>query len=358
MHQNTGWKISRRLAWLAVLMKAMPIIWVLKSFRAGDNAQALALAQRIGGIVVEKQMAFNRLAMLPNFLTGSSIRMLTNEARSLLAGPWPELVIATGRRTAVIALWIKKQSADKTKIVQLGRPRLPLHMFDLVITTPQYGLPAGDNILHLPLPFVAVRKTPTDSFRDHWKHLPKPWIVAVVGGPKFPLKLGRAELSAFGVAVARLAKEKSASVILLSSPRSPLDSLSIVSEKITRPKWLPSPGQPNAYGVALTSGDLFCVTSDSVSMVAEMLMTVKPVYVHQLPESPLMPHWNANSGIFAKLAGKGILSPPRNTSGMMRQLIDQKIVGDLSSNNEPKAALSVTSQQDAAVQRVRSLIGL
>jgi mitochondrial fission protein ELM1 len=255
-------------------------------------------------------------------------------------------------------LWIKEQSAGKTKIVQLGRPRLPLHLFDLVITTPQYGLPADDNILQLPLPFVAAREIPTDSFRDHWKHLPKPWIVAVVGGQKFPLRLGRADLSALGAAVDRLAKTRSASVVLLSSPRSPRDSLSIVAEKITQPKWQPSPGQPNAYGAALASGDLFCVTSDSVSMVAEMLATGKPVYVHPLPESLLMPHWKADNGFFAALARKGILSPPRNTAGMMRQLIEQKVLGDLSNIMAPKATLSVASQQDAAVQRVRLLIGL
>jgi uncharacterized protein len=339
-------------------MKEKPIIWVLKSFRAGDNGQALALAQRVGGTVIEKQMAFNRLAIIPNMFTGASVRMLTNEARALLREPWPELVIATGRRTASVALWIKTQSADKTKIVQLGRPRMSLRLFDLVITTPQYGLPPGDNVVQLQLPFVSTRNTQVNPFEDQWKHLPKPWIVAVVGGQKFPLRLGKSELSTFGAGVERLAKGKSASVILLSSPRSPQDALSVVAAEITQPKWQPSLGQPNAYGAALASGDVFCVTSDSVSMVAEMLATSKPVYVQQLPESPLMPHWNAETGFFAALARNGILSPPRNTAGMMQQLIDQKIVGDLSRGIAPASMLSVTSQQDEVVQRVRSLVGL
>jgi mitochondrial fission protein ELM1 len=340
------------------MVKELPIIWVLKSFRTGDNAQALALAQRVGGTIVEKQLAFNRLAIMPNLMTGATVRMLANEARALLAEPWPDLVIATGRRTAAAALWIKKKTAGKAKVVQLGRPRLALSLFDLVITTPQYGLPSDANVVHLSLPFVLTRKPPTDSFPEPCMHLPKPWIAAVVGGEKFPLRLGNAELVSFGAAVERLAKVKSASVVLLSSPRSPKDSLSIVSEKIAQPKWLPSPELPNAYGAALASGNIFCVTSDSVSMVAEMLATGKPVYLHQLPESPLMPHWKADNGILAALARKGVLSPPRNTANMMRQLIDQKILGDLSNIVAPEAALSIASQQDAAVLRVRSLVGL
>jgi uncharacterized protein len=334
------------------------MIWVLKSFRAGDNAQAMALAQRIGGTVVEKQMVFNHLAVVPNLFGRASIRMLTHEAKALLSNPWPELVIATGRRTASVALWIKRQSNEKTKIVQLGRPRLPLHLFDLVITTPQYGLPTGGNVVQLPLPFVPARKPPAESFSEKWKSLAKPWIVVVVGGQKFPLRLGRLELEAFGTSVDRLAKGKAASVILLASPRSPKDALAVVSAKISQTKWQPPPGEANAYGAALASADVFCVTSDSVSMVAEMLATTKPVYVFELPEASFMPHWNAENGIMAVLARNGILSPPRNTAGMMRKLIDQKILGDLANNIEPKAAAPIASQQEAAVQRVRSLIGL
>ncbi len=339
-------------------MSNLPIIWVLKSFRAGDNAQALALARRVGGEVVERQMVFNHLSKLPNYLNHSSIHMLTNESKYLLQQPWPDLVIATGRRTAAVALWIKKQSSEKTKIVQLGRPRLPLRLFDLVISTPQYGLPADVNVVQLPLPFVSARKVPQESSATPWQHLPRPWLVAVVGGQKFPLRLGVAELSGFGEAVERLAKQKCASIVLMSSPRSPENALSVVAEKIIQPKWSPSPGQPNVYPSALVSGEIFCVTSDSVSMVAEMLGTSKPVHVYLLPETVFMPHWKAEKGVRASLARRGILSPPRNTAGMMRQLVDEKFVGDLASGSVPASSLSVAEQQEKAIQRVRLLVGL
>ena len=38
-----------------------------------------------------------------------------------LQRPWPDLVIATGRRTAPIASWIRKQSGGLTRTVQMGR---------------------------------------------------------------------------------------------------------------------------------------------------------------------------------------------------------------------------------------------
>jgi uncharacterized protein len=339
----------------------MPTIWVLKSFRAGDNAQALAIAQRVGGTVVEKQMTFNKSAMLPNLITGASVRMLTNEARGHLQQPWPDLVIATGRRTASVALWIKEQSSGKTRLVQLGRPRLPLHLFDLVITTPQYGLPPAENVIQLPLPFVPERKVPNQDqaqFLAQWNSLPKPWIVAVVGGQKFPLRLGGPQLSAFGYAVNQLAVRMRAGVIVLASPRSPNDATAKVGEQISQPKWIPLPEQPNAYGAALALGDAFCVTSDSVSMVAEMLATGKPVHVQELPQSSLMPHWQATRGITATLARRGLLSPPRNVADMMRKLMDDKTLGDLTKATEPSARVSMAPQYDAAMERIRSLLRL
>ena len=180
----------------------------------------------------------------------------------------------------------------------------------------------------------------------------------MVGGEKFPLRLRESELLAFGSAIERLAKQKNAGVILLSSPRSPKDCLTIVSQRVTQPKWTPSSGQANAYGAALTKGDLFCVTSDSVSMVAEMLGMQKPVFVFQLPQSKFAVHWNSDEGLPATLARNGILSPPRNTAGLMQDLINQGLVSDLTREGEVASPPDVHSLYDAAVSRVRSLVGL
>ena len=47
----------------------------------------------------------------PTALLGASLRGLTAAARAGLAPPWPELVIAAGRRTAPVARWLKRRRA-------------------------------------------------------------------------------------------------------------------------------------------------------------------------------------------------------------------------------------------------------
>ena len=47
------------------------LIWVLQTARAGDNAQVLEIAHRLGGNTVVKKLAFNALHNLPNWMLGA-----------------------------------------------------------------------------------------------------------------------------------------------------------------------------------------------------------------------------------------------------------------------------------------------
>ena len=119
------------------------LIWVLQTARAGDNAQVLEIARRLGGSLVVKKVAFNTLHNLPNWMSGASLTSLATEARGQFDAPWPDLVIAAGKRTVPVVRWIRFASGGRTKLVQIGRPRAALKDFDLVISTPQYGLPTA-----------------------------------------------------------------------------------------------------------------------------------------------------------------------------------------------------------------------
>ena len=87
-----------------------------------------------------------------------------------------------------VAKWIEEQSAGKTRLVHIGRPWAPLEWFDLIITTPQYGLPARPNVLHNTLPlhhvdFDALARSPeVERWEREIAALPKPRIAVLVGG--------------------------------------------------------------------------------------------------------------------------------------------------------------------------------
>jgi uncharacterized protein len=337
-----------------------PLIWVLKGLRAGDTAQAMQLALQLGGRVEGKQLAFNARHLVPNWLLGSRVSHLTKDARSLLRPPWPDMVVATGKRTAPVALWIKQQSEGRTRIVQLGRPRMALKGFDLVVTTPQYGLPHGDNVVEMPLPFAGPKSVPhadIASFNMTWTLLPRPWILAVVGGGKFPVRLNAGDLTGFGKALQHRAAQTAGSIILLDSPRSPTGAVDSVAAMIDAPKWIfHRGGNTNPYQPALALCDELVVTSDSVSMVTEMLLTGKPASLYRLSVSRLLPRWSAKSGFGAMLARAGILHPPRDVDGLMARLIDDGHVGDLAREVTVHKQLAIEATHQAVVERIKTLL--
>jgi uncharacterized protein len=371
---KSRWSVHSRdlesFAWTTPLspvvdMMQRPLIWVLKGARAGDTAQAMELALQLDGRVEGKQLSFNALHTVPNWVTGARISHLSADACAAVRPPWPDLVVATGKRTAPVALWIRQQSGGHSKLVQLGRPRMALRYFDLVVTTPQYGLPAAPNVMELALPFAhprSVAAADVAAFSNEWSNLPRPWILGVIGGHKFPLRLNDHDIAHFGQALAGRAQKIDGSVILLDSPRSPEGALDKAAQNITTPKWLYRRGQSvNPYQTALQLCDELVVTSDSVSMVSEMLHTGKPTSIYRLPVAKFLPRWSAKSGLGALLARAGVLHPPRDVDGFMTGLVDAGFLGettkgDVMTGIGTRKLIADDTAHEAVIARIKALL--
>lgn len=308
----------------------MQLIWVLQTARAGDNAQVLEIARRLGGNQVVKNVTFNPLHNLPNWMLGAGLGSLAPEAQRRFAAPWPDLVIAAGKRTVPVVRWIKAASGGRTKLVQIGRPRAALEHFDLVISTPQYGIPQESNVVELPLPFaspLAVSQQEISRWTGEWKDLPRPWVMVSIGAGKFPLRLGEREIREFGAKLSKLG----ASLIVIASPRTKQVALSALAKYLERcsAKFYPWSRGANPYQAALVLADRIVVTSDSMSMVGEAVNSGKPVGIFRLPASRLFPSWSAKRGFAAWLSRHGLLQAPRNMTAVIDSLIAQGLAAPL-----------------------------
>src|SRR5579863_3243109 len=89
---------------------AMPLVWVLHDGKAGMASQSLGLAEATGFPFVEKALDI-RLpwALLPPLLWVAPLAA-ASERGIRLSPPWPDLVIACGRNTAMPALAIRRAS--------------------------------------------------------------------------------------------------------------------------------------------------------------------------------------------------------------------------------------------------------
>lgn len=341
------------------MSEAKPLIWLLHGAKAGDNAQVSHLASLLPGEKVVHKLIFNRLHVLPNMLLGAGVASLTEGARANFKPPWPDLVIAAGKRSAPVARWIKAQSQGASRLVHIGRPRAPLADFDLVITTPQYGLPADANVLELPLPLSGqAAPVPADleRWREAWRELPRPLLAVSIGAQKYPLRFGMEEQDF-------LARQLNAelagggSVLLLASPRTAVDAVPRIASRLSIPHlaYARFDKSNNPYAAALVLCDRIVVTGDSASMLADALRSRKPVSVFSLPVSAARMAWSAKRGLGARLVRAGLLQPPRAMHHLVRHMLVQGIAGEVGHS----AGKGLGEDYESAVQeRVRALLML
>jgi mitochondrial fission protein ELM1 len=266
-------------------------IWVLAGEKPGDNAQSLSLAAAIGWPFEVKHLRYGRTRSSYVALAGGERFPLDRAASSALEPPWPDLVIGCGRRSVGVACEIRRQAGPATKLVQLGRPRADLDLFDLVVTTPQYRLPELPNVIHLALPLHRIDEHGRAAAAAEWQPklaaLPRPWFAVLVGGSAKPFVFDAAAGRKLGEHASALAREAGGALLVSTSRRTPEDAADAFLAAITVPAYVhrwTAAGGANPYVAYLALADGFVVTGDSASMLTEACSTGKRTWFAELPE--------------------------------------------------------------------------
>lgn len=266
-----------------------PLVWLLFGERRGDNAQVQALARMLGWPYEVKQLRWDQDHDIAPREAGVSLAGLDKAASDPLAAPWPDLIIGIGYRSAPVSRWIAQQGCNRSINIRLGRPRTELSPYDLVITTPQYGLPAAANVRELPLPLVAIDEAQLAAARARWLpqlgSLPRPWTIVLLGGPTQHMAFDDQVAGEIAAKLQRFAAQAGGSLLVTTSPRSPENLPGILRDAIAAPHFLHAwrAGADNPYLALLSEADRVVVTSDSISMAADAAAFGKPVLIYELP---------------------------------------------------------------------------
>jgi len=274
--------------------KPPPLVWLLFGERRGDNAQVQALARMLGWPYQVKQLRWDAAYDVPPREAGVSLAGLDKTASDSLDAPWPDIVIGIGYRSAPVSRWIAQQGGNRALNIRplnirLGRPRTELSPYDLVITTPQYGLPAAANVRELALPLVAIDEAQLAQARARWlsrlTSLPRPWTAVLLGGPTQHMAFDERVAGEIAGKLQAFAAKAGGALLITTSPRSPESLPGILARDIIAPHFLHAwrADADNPYLALLAEADQVVVTSDSISMVADAAAFGKPMLIYELP---------------------------------------------------------------------------
>ncbi len=257
-----------------------PTTWIVSDGAAGNELQALALAQALGREprVLRLHARWPWGALAPQWAPVVPVSAWRPEP---LSAPWPALAIGAGRTGAAALLTVAKASGGQTRTVQILDPRVPPERFDAVIA------PAHDR---LDAPNVIAIDGSLHAIDDDWlgrervAHaeigaLPGPRLVVLIGGPRRQVEFGQAELDRLAAVLGQWG-ERQGSVVLIGSRRTPAAWAAAMRARVgaVARLWFDERDGANPYRGALAWGDHFIVSADSVNMTSEALGTGRPVH--------------------------------------------------------------------------------
>ena len=304
-----------------------PRVWVLGDDRPGNTTQSIGLAEELGWDYEKILLDFVPSIYLPNPLLGASAHVLTRKSRKSLEPPWPDLVIAAGRRTAPVARWIARRSRGMTRIVQLGRKGAnPAEPFDLAVSPAHARLSPHPNRLETAGALTRIRKKALDEAAVQWRYLfephASPRVALLVGGQSPHSRFDEEVAERLAREVGDMVRAVGGSLFVTTSRRTG-DAAADAMERALPDaahfhRWAPDQkSSENPMLGYLALADVLVVTGESESMLAEASAAGKSVQIYPLPSK--------QDGIFTRMAVSVIdwivalaEREPRNNRGTTR----------------------------------------
>ncbi|MEM7056626.1 MAG: mitochondrial fission ELM1 family protein [Pseudomonadota bacterium] len=272
-------------------MSKVTEIWILTDGRAGNEAQALGLAEAIGrqcsANISQKRIELKPWAGLipPKMAVRLGARrdgwpfMGLKSGAEDLRWPWPHIVIGAGRRSAAVVAALRKLYG--VTAVQLLNPQCDPGAFD-VIVVPEHDSIEGANILKTVGAMNRLTVSGVHAAAGTWSESPshKPQLAVLVGGPSGSATFSDADQKRLLLALESLAQAHS--LVVTASRRTPGRFVSLLAECLEGRGMFWSGDGPNPYPAMLATSKAVLVTEDSVNMASEAATVGLPVHIFPL----------------------------------------------------------------------------
>ena len=256
-------------------MKTPPTCWIITEGLAGTENQCIGVAEALGVSPEIKRVTLRQpwkaLSPYLGFECGFTFM-------PALKGPWPDILIASGRKSIAASRYIKKMSGGKTFTVQIQDPRISPKQFDLV-AVPKHDPTRGDNVLvttAAPNKITGSKLTDARAQFQQFSSLPSPRVAVLIGGNSHSHTLTAQKIKTLAAQL----KSLSGGLMVTTSRRTGAENEKILKSALQGSEHFFWDGSGlNPYMGMLAWADFILVTEDSTSMLSEAASTGKPTYI-------------------------------------------------------------------------------
>lgn len=305
-------------------------LWGITDGSAGMISQVQGLgellAQQTGGsFTLKRCIRAEPWAALPGWFSWNALHQLTAES-DRLEPPFPDVVLTSGRRSAALAIALKRASKGATYIVHITDPRISPRYFDLVVAM-QHDKVKGRNVLHTQFALHNITCAKLEQARDTWNGsflpYPAPRVAVLCGGTTNRYTMTENATVSLGQSLRQI---RCGSLLVTVSRRTGPRNTALLERELEKsgPFYFYNGAGDNPYLGLLACADYIVVTNDSVNMMSEAVFTGKPVYI-----APLAGHVETKPAQFAQMLVKqGIAKwmQPELTSWTYQAADDRQIV--------------------------------
>ncbi len=263
--------------------------WVVSDGKIGDEVQCFGLAAALGLKPEHRLIAPRQPFALLTPWGPIDPREAPHRTNSPLRPPFPDILIAAGRRTVPYLRHVKRASHGHTFTVFMKDPYTGIKTAD-VLCLPRHDRLRGPNVVvsltspHRLTPegFAACRAKPDPRL----VHLPSPHLAMILGGASGHHDFTPNDATRLAQIAVRHAGE-GYGLMVTPSRRTPPDLLETVRHALAQAGYLGKTAfvwdrsGENPYPQILAHADAIVVTGDSVNMTGESCATGTPVHVYE-----------------------------------------------------------------------------
>jgi len=263
-------------------------IWLLLDDRPGNCSQVLGIGKALELNHTLIKFRYNKLSKLPNLFLQKTIKHININDRKQFKPPWPKLIIGCGRKSAPIGRWIKKESHNYSKYIQIMWPAYPYKDLDLIFTPSHDNINKKKNVVNIQIsPNIIDKKLLSESkvkWKTEFNQLNQPRVTLAIGGDTKFHKLNANHIKELFKQIKEIMNDKG-SLLVTTSRRTSIEAYEAIKNEIKKLKiqsvfWDPKYKKPNPYYGYLSYADIVVVTGDSVSICSEVCATGKPLLIY------------------------------------------------------------------------------